>query len=94
MHKHNGLEDIPNPDSRGKRLLVVHAGCDTGFLSNTLLVIAKGIKQAFADYHQNMDAVTFETWIQKQLIPALKEKEAITGRRQVLVMDNASYHSR
>jgi hypothetical protein len=42
------------------------------------------------DYHQNMDGVGFEKWLENRLIPAF---EALyPGKKMILVMDNASYH--
>lgn len=75
------------PPSRGKRLLILHAGSANGWVKNCLLLSSKCIKSASADYHQDMNAELFETWVQTQLIPNLPENS-------VIVMDNASYHSR
>lgn len=47
----------------------------------------KSLSKASADYHQDMNAEVFESWLEKQLLPNLPEK-------CVLVIDNASYHSR
>lgn len=74
------------PASRGKRLIILHAGSHKGWVDNCLLVSCKDLKKCNADYHEDMTADLFEGWFQRQLMPAL------TGPA-VIVMDNASYHS-
>jgi transposase len=41
-------------------------------------------KKKSVDYHSEMNAETFEEWLQDKLLPALT----------IIVLDNASYHSR
>jgi hypothetical protein len=72
------------PPSRGKRIIVLHAGNENG---GTLLLSAKNFTNYSADYHQDKDGVLFETWFQHQLLPNVP-------RNSVIVMDNARYHSR
>ena len=43
------------------------------------------MSDAFADYHQDMNANVFENWFLEKLIPNLPEKS-------VVILDNASYH--
>jgi hypothetical protein len=43
-------------------------------------------KKNSLDYHSEMNAETFEEWLQDKLLPALAEPS--------IVLDNASYHSR
>ena len=45
----------------------------------------KKLSDAFADYHQDMNANVFENWFLEKLIPNLPEKS-------VVILDNASYH--
>ena len=47
----------------------------------------KSLSKASADYHQEMNSDVFESWLEKQLLPNLPQK-------CVLIIDNASYHSR
>lgn len=51
---------IPNPDKRGKRLVILHAGCEDGFLDGTLLCKDKKLKGAHFDYHNDMNSDVFE----------------------------------
>lgn len=72
-----------NPVSKGKRLIVVHVGNEEGFLDDCKWVFEA---KKTGDYHENMDAPHFEQWFEKVLT-----------RMQpgdVIVLDNASYHSR
>lgn len=75
------------PCSRGKRLIILHAGNEKGFVQNALLLSAKNIKNCSADYHEDMTAGLFEKWFREQLLPNIEPNS-------VIVMDNASYHSR
>lgn len=79
--------NLSGPCSRGKRIIILHAGSKDGFIPNALLLSAKNIKQSSADYHEDMTAELFEKWAEEQLCPNLKPNS-------VIVMDNASYHSR
>jgi hypothetical protein len=78
---------LETPPSRGKRLIILNAGNEDGWIPNCLLISAKNIASAKADYHCDMDAALFEKWFSEQLIPNLPPKS-------VIVLDNASYHSR
>lgn len=80
------------PPSRGKRIIILHAGYEGGWVPGALLIAAKNIKTAAADYHQDMNADLFETWFGNQLLPSLSYK--FPGQSCVIVMDNAPYHSR
>lgn len=72
-----------NPTSKGNRLIVVHIGSEKGFLPGCQWVFEN---KATGDYHETMNADGFETWFQNVLSKV--EPNA------VIVMDNASYHSR
>lgn len=78
---------LSGPCSRGKRVIILHAGSDKGFVPNALLLSAKNIKQSSADYHEDMTSSLFEKWFIEQLLPNLSSNS-------VIVMDNATYHSR
>ena len=69
---------------KGKRLVIVHAGSRAGFVKNGFRAFWSDGKKA--DYHESMDAEFFEQWF-AQLLSDLPESS-------VIVMDNASYHSR
>lgn len=75
------------PPSRGKRIIILHAGYANGWIPGALLLSAKNIKNCSADYHQEMDGPLFETWFENQLLPNVPANS-------VIVMDNAKYHSR
>ncbi|XP_061717563.1 uncharacterized protein LOC133525293 [Cydia pomonella] len=72
-----------NPVSKGKRLIVVHVGNEEGFLDDCKWVFEA---KKTGDYHENMDAPHFEKWFGKVLTKMQPE--------DVIVLDNASYHSR
>lgn len=74
------------PVSRGKRIIIAHAGSVDGWVGSVLLS-AKNIKSSCVDYHQDMTASLFEEWFVHKLLPSLPKES-------VIVMDNASYHSR
>ncbi|XP_072394992.1 uncharacterized protein [Diabrotica undecimpunctata] len=78
---------LSTPCSRGKRIIILHAGTKSGFVPNALLLSAKNIKQSSADYHEDMTAELYEKWATEQLLPNIKTNS-------VIVMDNASYHFR
>lgn len=72
-----------NPVSKGHRLIVLHIGSEKGFVGESKLVFeCKGT----GDYHESMNAQKFEKWFE-ETIPRLEPNA-------VVVMDNASYHSR
>lgn len=71
------------PAGKGRRLIITHIGSDSGFLENGLLLFES---KKTSDYHEEMDAEKFESWFSK-ILPSLEPNS-------VVVMDNASYHSR
>lgn len=75
------------PHNRGKRIIILHAGWEQGFINNALLLSAKNVKDARLDYHSDMSAELFERWFKEQLLPNVPPNS-------IIVMDNASYHSR
>ncbi|CAH2105088.1 unnamed protein product [Euphydryas editha] len=75
---------LKQPSGKGKRLIIGHIGGEEGFVEDSLLIFeAKKNKE---DYHQEMNADSFEKWF-KGVLPKLKPNS-------VVVMDNAPYHSR
>ncbi|XP_072400789.1 uncharacterized protein [Diabrotica undecimpunctata] len=71
------------PSGKGQRLIVAHIGSDTGFLQNSALVF---VSKKTGDYHEDMNAACFEKWFEN----VLQHIEP----NSVVVLDNASYHSR
>ena len=69
---------------KGKRLIIVHAGSKAGFIDGALLTTWTDGKSA--DYHDSMNAQHFEEWFAR-LLDNIPDSS-------VIVMDNASYHSR
>lgn len=75
------------PSNKGKRITIIHAGSENGFVPNCLLLSAKNIKDSSLDYHEDTTAELFENWFQNHLLKNIPD-------HSVIVMDNASYHSR
>jgi transposase len=75
------------PSNKGKRITIIHAGSENGFVPNCLLLSAKNIADSSLDYHQDTDAQLFEDWFEHRLLQNIP-------KNSVIVMDNASYHSR
>ncbi|KAH9384236.1 hypothetical protein HPB48_026233 [Haemaphysalis longicornis] len=74
---------LKQPSRRGARLIVTHIGNEDGFVDRCLSVF-KGTKSG--DYHEEMDGEHFEAWFDS-VITKLPQGS-------VVVIDNASYHSR
>ena len=75
------------PSNKGKRITILHAGTKNGFVPNALALSAKNIKDSRVDYHDDTTAQLFEDWFKIKLLPNIQPNS-------VIVMDNASYHSR
>lgn len=73
------------PTARGPRFALVHTGNEDGFLANAQLVFL--CKKNTADAHDEMDGETYEAYFRNQVLPNLPP-------HSVVVIDNASYHSR
>ena len=73
------------PSGEGQRLIICHAGSEDGFVQNSLLCFIG--KSNTSDYHNEMNAKHFEEWWEEKLLPNLQDKS-------VVVIDNASIHSR
>jgi transposase len=74
---------LKQPSGKGKRLIITHVGSDSGFVPDGLLLFESKTSK---DYHEEMNAIVFEDWFQKIL--------TLIEPNSVVVMDNASYHSR
>lgn len=71
------------PSGKGRRLIIVHIGSNSGFLDGGLCVFES---KHTGDYHEEMNAEVFERWF-ASILPRIDEGS-------VIVMDNAPYHSR
>lgn len=74
---------LKNPSGKGKRLIILHVGSESGFVDGSLLLFES---KKTTDYHEEMNAEVFENWF-AQLLSKLPENA-------VIVLDNAPYHSR
>ncbi|XP_072400288.1 uncharacterized protein [Diabrotica undecimpunctata] len=77
------IKDHRNGNRKGKRLIICHIGSEDGFVADALWSFES---KKSGDYHEEMDGKGFESWFEKTL-PKLEANS-------VIVMDNASYHSR
>lgn len=80
----NSNEGLARPISKGLRLIIVHAGCETGFIPNAKLIFKSNTTTG--DYHHEMNYENYKKWLLEKLIPNLPPKS-------VLVIDNAPYHN-
>ena len=76
---------VRKPTGKGSRLIILHAGGENGWIDGADLVFQS--KKSTGDYHDEMNSERFEEWFRDQLLPNLQPSSLI-------VMDNASYHSR
>ncbi|XP_055941674.1 uncharacterized protein LOC129971722 [Argiope bruennichi] len=59
------------------RLIVVHAGSSTGFLTGALLVYKASTKSG--DYHGQMNYENFKKWVSEKLLPNLQPNSRMHG---------------
>jgi hypothetical protein len=71
---------------KGKRIIILHAGSKFGWVPNGLLLLAKAIKDANLDYHEDMSGNLFYNWFKDTLLSNIESNS-------VIVLNNASYHS-
>lgn len=81
----DSTQGLKAPISKGKRLIIVHAGWEGGFIDNALLIFQSGTK--IGDYHSEMNFENFSKWVKEKLIPNLPQSS-------VIILDNASYHNK
>lgn len=77
------------PASRGKRIMVLHAGSREGWVPNCLYLSSKNIGDSKADSHDEMNSTVFENWFKNTLLRNLPP-----NKKYAIVLDNASYHSK
>ena len=58
---------LKNPSGKGKRLIVLHIGSESGFVENGLLLFES---KSTKDYHEEMDGKRFEEWFSR-ILPLL-----------------------
>lgn len=76
---------LKKPISKGHQIVIVHAGSETGFVPNSLLLFKAGVKTG--DYQDNMNSINYERWLRTQLIPNLPNNSAV-------IVGNATYHNK
>ena len=81
----DSLQGLFAPMSKGKRIIIIHAGGEQGFVPNAYVRFKSGLKTG--DYHDEMNFKNYEKWLKEKLIPNLPPKS-------VLVIDNAPYHNK
>ena len=82
--------------------MICHADSEEGFVPNLLLLCGKDFAKCYADYHEDMNGVVFETWFRNALLSNLPKpwfRNALLpnlpkGRKVAIVFDNIKYHSR
>lgn len=72
-----GFYDSTSNCSGCKKIIIPRAGTQNGRIKNGLLLSVKNLKNCSADYHQDMDAKSFETWFECQLIPNIPPNSMI-----------------
>ena len=77
-------EGLLAPVSRTERLIIIHAGGESGFVPGALLMWKAN--QASGDYHHQMNKDNYEKWMKEKVIPNLPPNS-------VIILDNASYHN-
>ncbi|KAJ4425327.1 hypothetical protein ANN_28246 [Periplaneta americana] len=80
---------LKSPSLRGNRIMVLHAGGREGWVPNCLYLSARNIQDSKADSHDEMTGEVFENRFKIRLLQNLPR-----DKKCVIVMDNASYHSR
>ena len=76
---------VRKPSGKGSRLIILHAGCEQGWIDGAALVFQS--KKSTGDYHDEMTSEHFEEWFHDSLMPNVPPNSLI-------VIDNAPYHSR
>lgn len=72
------------PLGKGSRIITCHAGGSKGWVKAEPLIFSS---KKTNDYHEEMNSVVFEKWFIETLLPSLESNS-------IIIMDNASYHSR
>ena len=84
----NVFSGIQRPSGKGPRCIIIGVGNEDGWVEGSTRVWMHTKRDGVTsnDYHHDIDATGFEDWL-KEVLPKL-------APNSVLVMDNASYHSK
>jgi hypothetical protein len=96
-------KDVARPSGKGKRLVLLHAFTQDGWLTLDPAVHNDRVDQwasscelvyeaekGDGDYHDNMNGSIYMQWLSNRLLPVFAQR--FPGKKMVLVLDNASYH--
>ncbi|GMT12152.1 hypothetical protein PFISCL1PPCAC_3449, partial [Pristionchus fissidentatus] len=78
---------------KGERLVLIGLFSEDGFIHYKVYRTGKKEDESTRDYHGEMNAEVFEAYVEHALAELAKWAKA-KNRKPILVMDNASYHSR
>ena len=81
---YDGRGGLKVPSGKGKRLIVLHAGGEQGWIKGAELVFVG--KKDTGDYHHEMNISHFMEWFEHKLLPNCPP-------HSVIVIDNAKYHN-
>lgn len=56
---------LKNPSGKGKRLIILHAGSEEGFVEDSLIFFED---KKSGDYHEEMNADVFERWLPHTIV--------------------------
>ena len=75
---------------KGARCIISHLGSkEHGLLDGCLLLFRGEKSKKEADYHTEMDAYNFQKWMREAVFPKLQS----IGKKCVVVLDRATYHT-
>ena len=75
---------MKRPPGKGIRYIILEAEGEMGWIPNTTLIFHS---KNTGDYHGEMTGDHFEEWFRDKLLPNILPNS-------IIIMDNASYHSR
>jgi hypothetical protein len=95
--------DVVRPSGKGKRLVLLHAFTQDGWLTRDSTIHNGRVDQCAlsceliyeadkgdGDYHDNMNGSIYMQWLSNRLLPSFAAR--YPGQKMILVFDNASYH--
>jgi hypothetical protein len=96
-------DDVVRPSGKGKRLVLLHAFTQDGWLTRDSTIHNGRVDQCAlsceliyeadkgdGDYHDNMNGSIYMQWLSNRLLPSFAAR--YPGQKMILVFDNASYH--
>ncbi|KAF1756332.1 hypothetical protein GCK72_000961 [Caenorhabditis remanei] len=83
------------PKEKGKRGIVLAVLTEMGTIPESVefRVSGQNVDEQYEDYHRDMNSTACEEYMHR-VIPLLAAAAAPTGRKPVLIMDNAPYHNK